>query len=578
MKEQRARTHQGASMRSQAMEPSSPTLPGRKLQRKCACGGHPGLDGDCAESRKKELALQRGANQVESTDVPLIVQEVLHSPSQPLDATAQAFMEPRFGHDFSRVRVHRDARAAQSAHVVNALAYTVGQHVVFGADQYSPATRSGRNLIAHELVHTVQQGADGALQAVSKVGPANDEYEREANQLAERVMRGRPADNATPRFAVTGEADNQGGEDLSRAAPQRSLSPVIQRAAVPTLGNVLAPQMALDALIPNAAGYDVSKLSLELLEGITRAESGVLKDRRIESSRVGDTQGPGQLGEDEIDEVDRTFVTARKAFAAGYGEPPETWQEKTNDPNWAYFYTAAAYLLKLEVAQENFQPSEETMSKEGAPGTKISDEAMGVHELGLVTYHGGFDRMAAYRRRIAGDPPSATPATPEEAAFGERFGISPGFKRWQVTNEMALAAIREDLFMKDDEDRTKLAEMETYLQNVAGGFDFEFDISTSLEESRRFFVSKGTVTIESSAHFPEGVPGTVPENFYEYTIQLYSDSSDLLSFRADYEPATFQVGETQNHQWTNLPACHYRFSVYKRTGDILHGVGKVKFA
>lgn len=131
--------------------------------------------------------------------------------------------------------------------------------------------------------------------------------------------------------------------------------------------------------------------------------------------------------------------------------------------------------------------------------------------------------------------------------------------------------------MADDEDRTKLSEMEAYLQNVAGSFDFEFDISTSLEASRRFFVSKGIVTIESSAHFPEGVPGTVPENFYEYTIQLYSASSDPFSFRTDYEPAIFQVGELQTHQWTNLPTDHYRFTVYKRTGDILHGVGKVKF-
>ena len=63
--------------------------------------------------------------------MPPIVHEVLHSPGQPLDPATRAFMEPRFGHDFSTVRVHTDARAAASARTVNALAYTVGRDVVF---------------------------------------------------------------------------------------------------------------------------------------------------------------------------------------------------------------------------------------------------------------------------------------------------------------------------------------------------------------------------------------------------------------------------------------------------------------
>ena len=89
--------------------------------------------------------------------VPPIVHEVLHSPGQPLDAATRAFMEPRFGHDFSRVQVHSDTKAAESAWAVNALAYTVGRNVVFGEGQYAPATTMGRKLLAHELTHVVQQ-------------------------------------------------------------------------------------------------------------------------------------------------------------------------------------------------------------------------------------------------------------------------------------------------------------------------------------------------------------------------------------------------------------------------------------
>jgi hypothetical protein len=70
----------------------------------------------------------------------------------------RAFFEPRLGHDFSQVRVHADARAADSARSIDALAYTAGQDVVFGAGQYAPGSMSGRRLLAHELAHVVQQG------------------------------------------------------------------------------------------------------------------------------------------------------------------------------------------------------------------------------------------------------------------------------------------------------------------------------------------------------------------------------------------------------------------------------------
>ena len=104
--------------------------------------------------------LQRAAvNEAPVHDVPPIVHEVLNSPGQPLDTETRAFFEPRFGHDFSQVRVHTDARAAESARMVNALAYTAGQDVVFGNGQYSPKSKAGLNLLVHELTHVMQQAA-----------------------------------------------------------------------------------------------------------------------------------------------------------------------------------------------------------------------------------------------------------------------------------------------------------------------------------------------------------------------------------------------------------------------------------
>jgi hypothetical protein len=85
------------------------------------------------------------------------VHEIIRSPGRPLNPATRAFMESCFGHDFSQVRVHSDARAAELARTVNARAFTVGRDVVFGAGQYAPGTNKGRKLLAHELTHVVRQ-------------------------------------------------------------------------------------------------------------------------------------------------------------------------------------------------------------------------------------------------------------------------------------------------------------------------------------------------------------------------------------------------------------------------------------
>ncbi len=94
-----------------------------------------------------------------SSHVPPLVHAVLRSPGQALDPATRGFMEPRFGQDFAAVRVHTGATAARSAEAVDAQAYTVGHNIVFGADRFAPGTQAGRQLLAHELAHVVQQGA-----------------------------------------------------------------------------------------------------------------------------------------------------------------------------------------------------------------------------------------------------------------------------------------------------------------------------------------------------------------------------------------------------------------------------------
>ena len=92
-----------------------------------------------------------------SGDIPSSVYETLSSAGQPLDGGTRAYMEPRFGYDFSHVRVHADTKAAESAQAIKARAYTSGSKMVFGRGQYSPGTSEGRQLLGHELTHVMQQ-------------------------------------------------------------------------------------------------------------------------------------------------------------------------------------------------------------------------------------------------------------------------------------------------------------------------------------------------------------------------------------------------------------------------------------
>ena len=199
-------------------QPSFTPVRSNLLQRRCACGGNPGPTGECAECRNKSLTLQREAtNRTSDLPVPPVVHEVLRSSGQPLDTNARAFMEPRFGHDFSRVRVHTGEKAAESARAVNALAYTVGRDVVFDTGQYAPATDAGRRLIAHELTHVVQQGNSAGGHA-STVSRPSDPHEREAAEVSERLTRMPASASEPPSFDGSASSALQ-RQETEEAAP-----------------------------------------------------------------------------------------------------------------------------------------------------------------------------------------------------------------------------------------------------------------------------------------------------------------------------------------------------------------------
>lgn len=137
-------------------------------------------------TRGRGLLPRAAVQPMETEPVPPSVHETLHHPGQPLDPTARAALEPRFGQDFSQVRVHTDAQAAQSAHSVGALAYTAGRNIVFGSGQYRPRQAEGRKLLSHELAHVVQQGGQPSTSPL-RISHLHDPAEREAGRIAEQA-------------------------------------------------------------------------------------------------------------------------------------------------------------------------------------------------------------------------------------------------------------------------------------------------------------------------------------------------------------------------------------------------------
>jgi hypothetical protein len=144
------------------------------LQRACSkCEEEktPHPDSGMEEERLLQAkSVQSGQKMTHSVAAP---GNILSGGGEALSEATRTYFEPRFGKDFSDVRVHHDRQAAESARSVNALAYTVGRDIVFGEGRYSPQTEDGQRLLAHELAHTVQQGAIGESVIMRQDDPAS---------------------------------------------------------------------------------------------------------------------------------------------------------------------------------------------------------------------------------------------------------------------------------------------------------------------------------------------------------------------------------------------------------------------
>ncbi len=172
----------------------------------------------------------------------------LRGSGRALPTTARAFYEPRFGHDFSDVRVHTDSRAAETARAVNARAFTVGREVVFGPGEYAPETTAGKRLLAHELTHVVQQGhgsnsaTGGVMPTVQRqVKPEEDEAAWQS--ISNNPIANNPFWNLITNNALSGTSSLlEQASNLPALVPQRYVPGLF----VPQLRNLFGMQRGTD--------------------------------------------------------------------------------------------------------------------------------------------------------------------------------------------------------------------------------------------------------------------------------------------------------------------------------------------
>ena len=208
---------------------SEATNSGAILQRACACGQHTTGGGECEEC-KKSGTLQRhtggtpaaASGPVHSSVVPILSSAASESGS-PIHEPLKSSLGSHLGQDFSQVRVHGGASSAEAAASVGARAYTLGNDIHLGKESQGLSSSAFDRLIAHEAVHTVQQGgrtvAPGAGLTVSD---PQDASEQEANRLADEIT------SASPPSRSLALRDQMRASAFG-AGIARSVAPQIQR-------------------------------------------------------------------------------------------------------------------------------------------------------------------------------------------------------------------------------------------------------------------------------------------------------------------------------------------------------------
>lgn len=342
-------TDHSASVARKSIPPSAG---GMQLQRKCACGTHAPGGGICTECRRKadtrthahleivdaDDTHEREADQVAdhvvstpralTTQAPLprfgrfpghqpmdidgdeaSVGRALTDPGRPLEPALRQDMEQRFGHNFSRLRMYSGAGAAESARNMDAKAYALGEHIVFGAGHFAPYTPQGRHLLAHELSHVVQQQAGSA--GIQREPAADSRWSNDVQaaryrgQLMAKRIRIHTKLSKEARAKINHELAYFEGE--AKEAYIHEVKPV--------LASVVEIEMPAES-VSQKAEKDTPEISCESGQAVLAYQGQPGKDRCLP---------------DEDPEFRQSYIDNDIVLATGLAIPGTTWENITDE-------------------------------------------------------------------------------------------------------------------------------------------------------------------------------------------------------------------------------------------------------
>ncbi len=340
-----------------------------------------------------ELSFEAGG----SANVPA---GVLSEGGRALDPAIRAFMEPRFGHDFSRVRVHTNSRAVASAQALDALAFTLGSDIAFGAGQYRPQSPDGRLLIAHELTHVLQQ----------KVASPNMRQRQCSTAFAPIIQRQTAVPAPAPDSSQGGSwnAPENFGAITDRGAARVVLGEMLKEVEGYkdfTVGDVpqqrLATYNAIDrekakltgeAALTTAEANDLNALTLIFNAFVTSARAAIANWVR--------TGLGGLLNPPGMDEVYASIAEAQHAL---FKQPDEDKLEKVKDAvervkgiagkaKWVADQ-ALKITTDVEKAEKIFEISEKLEGVNGVLEELLNIKQIGDDLLKLASQAGGGDSI-----------------------------------------------------------------------------------------------------------------------------------------------------------------------------------------
>ncbi|HEV7745425.1 MAG TPA: DUF4157 domain-containing protein [Pyrinomonadaceae bacterium] len=281
----------------------------------CATGGAP-----CSECEEEQQnAVQRKADHDEpQASSPENLLTNLGS-GRPLDLATRAFFEPRFQRDFSNVRLHSDERATAAARRINALAFTIGNHVAIRQDNFSPGSSAGRRLLGHELTHTIQQASPG-FQQKRLISDPQDQAEQEAERVGAALASSDPSDRihvsaSAGAAQIHRDENDQGPHDAGVPPPIAGVpgTEEDQRACVARLGG--CPETR-DAGLPTAE--DIRNYNAECRKEIDYSGPDV-QPVCAEEKKEEEVEPPagGNMAHRKLSKSDKeTIVTATGAAAS----------------------------------------------------------------------------------------------------------------------------------------------------------------------------------------------------------------------------------------------------------------------